>query len=458
MPNEQGKRHKKGWSSRRSRRSQDGESSTSAEDRPSPTTITRSVPQRSSRPPESPARLPQEQQTYYVIDNLNKEKEQTTTATNGFLRSLREAAVQQVIDSDDSLTMGSTVTTIEERVNENTHEQIQSSPHPPKNQDGDPVEKSPRSNDDDVPKKLMKDYDDLAKKDVGAGTDAAYLAGGVHNNRTPAPRRDVEQPSSIGTTVLLPSEGSAVIPSPPVLSLQQRISSRPGAFAIIPPERPRLRDMLFRRNAPTTPRQQSPREMGGGVTATSSLASVTVTTAPRAPEEAPAANVEQLVSATLVPPLSMAASVEFTVSTDDSELAYRAEGLSFWTFVKRNKRAQIEMLFALIIFAAIVVTVAIMGNNGDSNSGVKSIGLGEQDFPTNALSNIPTLSPPPRPTPKPTPNPTRKPTSKPSHGPTPHPTPKPSPYPTRGPTREEEEEDDDDDTIREDPECTDRRC
>jgi hypothetical protein len=356
-------------------------------------------------------------------------------------------------------------TTTDERVNENTQEQIQSSPHPPNNQDGDPVEKSPRStdddDDDDVPKKLMKDYDDLAKKDVGAGTDAAYLARGGHNNRTPAPRRDVEQPSSIGTTVLLPSEGSAVIPSPPVLRLQQRISSRPGAFAIIPPERPRLRDMLFRRNAPTTPRQQLPRESGGCVTTTSSLASVTVTTARRDPEEAPAANVEQLVSATLVPPLSMAASVEFTVSTDDSELAYRAEGLSFWTFVKRNKRAQIEMLFALIIFAAIVVTVAIMGNNGDSNSGVKNIGLGEQDFPTNALSNIPTLSPPPRPTPKPTPNPTRKPTSKPSHGPTPHPTPKPSPYPTRGPhpTRgPTREEDDDDDTIREDPECTDRRC
>jgi hypothetical protein len=388
MPKEHDKRNKKGSSSRRRRRrSRDGESSTSAEDRPAPS-ITRSVQQRSYWPPEAPANLSQEQQTsstenlqsneeevtptnrsigyreaatlsrlpqeqrMYIIDNLENENEQMRTATNCLLRGLREAAVQQVIDSSDSPSrMGSTVTTTEEIVNESTQEQSQPSPPPPNNQDVDPV----------VPKQLLKDYDDLAKKkgvllDVGAGTDVGYLAG--------VPRRDVEQPS-IGTTV--PSEGSAVVPTPPVLNPQQRVSSRPGAFAIIPPERSRLRDILFRRNAPTPPRQPLS-EMDGGATATSSHASVTVTTAPRAPEEAPAANVEQLVSATLVPPLSMAASVEFTVSTDSSGLAHRAEGLSFWAFVKRNKRAQVGIVFALFIFAALVVAVAIIGKSGGSRS------------------------------------------------------------------------------------------
>jgi hypothetical protein len=224
--------------------------------------------------------------------------------------------------------------TTEKGVNENIQEQSQPSPPPPppsnsnRNHEDTVVEKSPRSTDgdDDLDKKKMfENYDDLPKRKsiwrAHGGADVGYLAG-VPNNRTPAPPRpDVEQPSrgTVGTTGTV-ANANLVVPPAPELSLQQNVSSKPGAFAVIPPERPRLRDMLFRRgNAPTpTPSQRetgdatSQRETGDATSqretgdATPSLGSVMVAIAPRAPgEEASAATVEQLVSATLVPPLSM---------------------------------------------------------------------------------------------------------------------------------------------------------
>ena len=158
-------------------------------------------------------------------------------------------------------------------------------------------------------------------------------------------------------------DGEPALP-PPELTLQRNMngvaSSAPGAFSVVPQARHRFRDILLRR---TTSRRTTSRQNSGvESTAISRAAAAT---------EPQAADVESLVSATLVP--SVAVTDETTHHESETfslseACVVHAEGMSFWTFVKRNRKAQCGILVALLFFFGLITALAsaLSGSNNDT--------------------------------------------------------------------------------------------
>jgi hypothetical protein len=157
----------------------------------------------------------------------------------------------------------------------------------------------------------------------------------------------------------------SVVPLPTELELQRNLhtAAAPGAFSVVPQEEHRARDVLFRRNENSggdVERIASARPQGGVV-------------------EPQAANGETLVSATLVPsvpaegapavlPSNTTSDVERGESSNEACVAH-VEGMSCWTFVKRNRKAQAGVVCATLFFLFLVAALvyAVVGNPADDD-------------------------------------------------------------------------------------------
>jgi hypothetical protein len=161
------------------------------------------------------------------------------------------------------------------------------------------------------------------------------------------------------------------------------------------------------------------------------------------------ANVEPLVSATLVPSMGAvaeeaASTAHCTVSTGGSATfsssdaaVVHAEGMSFWTFAKRNRKAQCGILVALLFLLGLstALAVALSGPNSSNNDPLVQATIAEETAPSEESiqgAALPTPSPTPSPMPSsPTPQPTLRPAPLPTPSPTPQPTLRPAPLPTK---------------------------
>jgi hypothetical protein len=194
-------------------------------------------------------------------------------------------------------------------------------------------------------------------------------------------------------------EDEESVPPPPELELQRNVDAAgaPGAFSVVPQEQHRFRDILFRRRQNT----------GVENTGVESIASATPLGGVTGPQ---AANVEPLlVSATLVPsaPAEVASTVLPSSTTNEYDIGAAssseacvvyAEGMSCWTFVKRNRKAQCGIGVALLLFFVLITafTLAMAWEvNDDDDKIVKQKPQGDtftsEDFDSASLS--PSMSP-----------------------------------------------------------------
>ena len=270
------------------------------------------------------------------------------------------------------------------------------------------------SSKDDL-KKQDKLKDDATLASLASVVDVANILSSMENGQLYA----AVLAAGAGPTTNVDVDGKPV-PQPPELTLQSNFngiaSSAPGAYSVVPQARHRFRDVLLRRTM--SRRTTSRQNWGVERTAISRAAATAVAAAAAAgATELQAAYVESLVSATLVPSMAVTETAHHeSVSISSSKTCVvHAEGMSFWTFVKRNRKAQCGVLVALLFFCGLItaLAVALSGSNNDPSAQVMapvvdavsptSAPIQGTAVSTPAILPTPNITPTPRPsTPPPT--------------------------------------------------------
>ena len=190
----------------------------------------------------------------------------------------------------------------------------------------------------------------------------------------------------------VPEDEESVVPPPPDLELQRHLHSAaaPGAFSVVPQEQDRFRDSSFRGNQNT------------GEEDVEGIASAT----PQGGVAEP-----QAVSATLVPsvrteeappaPSNTTNEYEGGDITSSSEgWVAHVEGMSCWTFVKRNRKAQCGIVGAVLLFLLLVAGLLFVVTYNPADDDDNLLTLPPQDNTTvssedDIMSDAPTITPSP---------------------------------------------------------------
>jgi hypothetical protein len=232
----------------------------------------------------------------------------------------------------------------------------------------------------------------------------------------PEDKDDVpEDKGDVPEDIISVPEDEGSVPRPPELELQRNLHAAavPGAFSVVPQEEHRFREIMFQRSQNTGVESSVSATPRGGVAESQAANGETLVSAPPrgGVAESQAASGETLVYATLVPsvPGEAASTIlpssntngnqsgAFASSSSPEAFVAHAEGMSCWTFIKRNRKAQYGITIAIFFFCLLIAAMVFAFTWEIADDDDKLLTLPPQsvvvDSSEDTISAVPTISP-----------------------------------------------------------------